>query len=231
MSTTTPDQGITRPVGGDLADVVNAMLNELTQLESRLNLRYTGVADRIARHAVGIEGEDSDLAAEDRADSYDGTNWISRTARGYYARKRRTTNAAAINNSTVLVSDATLVVPLGEANGTYPFGGRIWYDGAAAGDFKLAFTWPAGTTLAKWGFLVGNVTTATSVDRLVSAASGTALAAAASGVGTNTFVDFEGIITLGATTGNLQAQYAQNTADVSNLTIQAGSNLWVLREL
>lgn len=231
MSTTTPDQGITRPVGGDLADVVAAMLNELTQLESRLALRYTTFADRAARHPVAVEGELADLATENRRDAYDGANWVSATARGYYARKRRTTNAAAINASTVLVADATLTVALGEANGTYAFGGRIWYDGSTAGDFKLAFTWPAATTLSKWGFLVGNATTATSVDRLVSTASGTALAAAGLGVGTNTFVDFEGVITLGATTGNLQAQYAQNTSDATNLTIQAGSNLWVMREV
>jgi hypothetical protein len=175
-----------------------------------------------------VEGEIADLAAEDRADAYNGSAWISRAARGFYARKMRTTNAAAINNSTTLVADSTLTVNLAEANRTFQFGGRIYYDGSAAGDFKLALIWPAGATLSKWGFAGGAPATATNFERTVAAASGTSIPTAALGVGTTTFVDYWGVITLAGTTGNLQAQYAQQAADPTNLTIQAGSDLWVL---
>lgn len=228
MSTTTADQQITIPVGGDLADVVAATQNAVLGLEQRTNLRYTNFGDRAARHTVPVEGECSDLASEDRADSYNGSNWISRTVRGFYAWKLRTTNAAAINNSTVLVADSTLTVALGEANRTYRFGVRLYYDGSTAGDLKFTVVFPAGTTLSKWAVISADKTTATSVFRQVVTASGTTASVAAAGVGTNTFVDFEGVITLGATTGNLQVQYAQDTADATNLTIQAGSELWVL---
>jgi hypothetical protein len=227
MSTTTADQQIVRPVGGDLADVPTADINWLAGVEGRLNLRYTNFADRASRHTVPVEGESSDLAAEDRADSYNGTAWISRTVRGRYAHKFRTTNATPVNNSTTLVADSTLTVTLGEANRTFKFGGRIYYDGSAAGDLKLALVWPAGTTLSKWGGYNANITTATNLERPVITASGGTISVAGLGVGTTTFIDFEGIIILGATTGSLQVQYAQVAADPTNLTIQAGSELWV----
>lgn len=228
MPTDTADQQITRPVGGDLADVVTAFTNALADLETRLVLKYASFADRAGRHTVPIEGDDSDLAAEDRADTYNGSAWISRTARGFYARKLRTSNAAAINNSTVLVADSTLTVNLAEANRTYRFGGRIYFDGSTAGDFKMTLVFPAGTTLAKWGILTADATTATSVSRTVVTVSGNTADVAGAGVGTNTFVDFDGVIILGATTGNLQVQYAQRAADPTNLTVQSGSELWVL---
>lgn len=228
MPTDTADQQITRPVGGDLADVVTAFTNAIADLETRLVLKYTNFADRASRHTVPIEGDDSDLAAEDRADTYTGSTWISRTARGFYARKMRTTNAAAINNSTVLVADSTLTVALGEANRTYRFGVRLYYDGSTAGDIKFTVVFPAGTTLSKWGVITGDQATSTNVSRTVVTVSGNTAAAAGLGVAANTFVDFEGVLILGATTGNLQVQYAQFAADATNLTIQAGSELWVL---
>lgn len=228
MSTTTSDQGITIPVGTDPADNPQAFIDQTAGVESRLVLRYTDLADRTARHTAPIEGQLTDLATEDRMDAYDGATYISATVRGLYARRMRTTNAAAINNSTVLVSDATLTVPL-DVTGTYRFRGRIYYDGATAGDFKLAFTFPAvAANGAKWGLLGREAATATNVTALVATASGTAIAAGGSGVGTSTFADFDGFITTTAT-GNLVAQYAQNTADVSNLTIQFGSWLEVAK--
>jgi hypothetical protein len=228
MSTTTPDQGLTRPLGADAADVPAAVLNLLAQMETRLALKYANFADRASRHTVPVEGDDSDLAAEDRADAYDGAVWVSRARRGYYAWKLRTTNAAAINNSTVLVADSTLTVTLGEANRTMRFGGRLYYDGSSAGDLKFTLVFPAGTTLSKWAVISADKTTPASVFRQVVTASGTTASVAATGVGTNMFVDFEGVLTLAATTGSLQVQYAQDTADATNLTIQAGSELWVL---
>jgi hypothetical protein len=228
MPTTTADQQITRPIGADAADVPAEVVNWLAAVETRLNLRYANFADRASRHTVQVEGDITDLAAEDRADAWNGSAYISRTIRGYYAWKIRTTNAAAINNSTVLVADSTLTVALGEANRTYRFGGRLYFDAAAAADLKMTLVFPAAATLSKWGIQTADTATLTSLARTVVTASGTTAPVGAVAVGTTVFVDFEGVITLGATTGNLQVQYAQNTADASNLTVQAGSELWVL---
>lgn len=228
MSTTTTDQGIVIPIGTDAADNPQAFIDQTAGLESRVVLRYTDLANRTALHTAPVEGQLTDLAAENRMDAYEGSTYISATTRGLYARRMRTTNAAAINNSTVLVSDATLTVPL-DVTGTFRLYGRIYYDGSTAGDFKLAFTFPAvAANGSKWGMLGRLAATATSIEAAVATASGSALAAAGMGVGTSTFVEFDGFINITAT-GNLVAQYAQNTADATNLTIQFGSWLEVLK--
>lgn len=228
MSTVTPDQGIVIPVGTDAADNPQAFVDMIAGVESRLVLRYTTLANRTALHTAPVEGQITDLAAESRMDVYDGAGYVSLAARALYARRMRTTNAIAIISSTALVSDATLTVPL-DVTGTFRFYGRIYYDGSTAGDFKLAFTFPAvAASGSKWGLIGRDDGTATNVKAGVATASGTAISAGGNGVGTSTFVDFDGFINTTAT-GNLVAQYAQNTSDATNLTVQFGSWLEVVK--
>lgn len=227
MSTVTPNQGITIPVGTDGADNPTAFASFVAGVESRLAMRFTNLADRTARNPVPVEGQYADLAAEDRGDVYDGASYISATARGLYARRMRTSNAAAIVNNT-LVSDAVLTVPL-DVIGLFAFRGRIYYDASAIADFKLAFTFPTvAASGAKWGLLGRDITTNTNITAAVATASGTAIAAGGFGVGTSTFVEFDGFINTTAT-GNLVTQYAQNTTEATNMTVQYGSYLEVMK--
>lgn len=231
MPTTTPDQGISRPVGADLAAVVTAMQNTIADIETRLNLRYTSVADRTARHAVGIEGESSDVAAESWADSFDGAAWISRTARGYRAMKILNADATAINSGTTgiaFVNDPTLFAPL-EAAGSFAFGGLLFYDTPTAADMKMTFTWPGAPSASRWGATGRDATTTTNVAQGVVIVSGTAAVFGGLGVGTPAWVGFEGYIRNTGVAGNLQLQYAQNVADAGNFTVRAGSRLWVMK--
>lgn len=227
MSTNTPDQQITIPVGTDGALVPTAFNDFVADVETRLVLKYTDLADRTARHTAPLTGDTTDLAAEARTDTYNGAGYISQAARGLYARRMRTTDAAAIVNN-ALVSDATLTVAL-DAVGTYTFRGRIYYDASTVADFKLAFTFPAvAANGAKWGLMGRDATTATNITAAVATASGTAIPAGGNGVGTATFVDFDGFITVTAT-GNLVTQYAQNTTEATNMTVRFGSYLEVMR--
>jgi hypothetical protein len=228
MPTNTPDQQITIPQGTDLADVVNMVANMIADMETRLNLRYADAADRGVRHPVGTEGEDSDLAAEGWADSFDGVRWISRTARGYRGYKVRTADAPPVNNSIALVSDATLVVPI-EATGTFIWGFDVFYDAAAAADLRLAFTWPGAPAPARWGGVGRAPGTSTNIDTPVTTLSGTALQFGSIAVGTQSLVTGSGIIVNTGAAGNLQMQYAQAVADPSNLTVRSGSRLWALK--
>jgi hypothetical protein len=231
MSTVTPDQGITIPQGADLANVVAAMANAIANLETRLNLRYTSVADRTARHAVGIEGESSDVAAENWADSYDGAAWISRTSRGYRGMKILNADATAINSGTTgttFVNDPTLVVPL-EAAGSFLFGGHLFYDTPTAADMKMTFTWPGAPTASRWGATGRDPATTTNLAQAVIIVSGGTAAFGGLGAGTPAWVQFEGYIRNTGVAGNLQLQYAQSVADAGNFTVRAGSNLWVLK--
>lgn len=231
MATPTPDQGIPVPQGTDLASVVAAMQNAIAAIETRLNLRYANAADRTARHPGGIEGESSDLAAENWADSFDGAAWISRTARGYRGMKILNADATAINSGTTgiaLVNDPTLFVPL-EATGSFAFGGFLFYDSPTAADMKMAFTWPGAPTASRWGATGRDIATVTNVAQSVIIASGTSAAFGGLGVGTPAWVQFEGYIRNTGAAGNLQLQYAQQVADAGNFTVRAGSRLWVLK--
>ncbi len=228
MSTVTPDQGIIIPVGTDGADNPQAFIDQTAGVESRLVLRYTNLADRTARHTAPVEGQITDLAAESRADAYDGAAYISAGTRGLYARRMRTTNAAVINNSTALVSDATLTVPL-DVTGVFRYYGRIYYSCATAADIKAAFTFPAvAANGARWGAIGREAATPTNVETYVADGSGVVAILGGTGVAGIQFFDFDGFISTTAT-GNLVTQYAQNTANVSDLTVRFGSWLEVVK--
>lgn len=226
-----PDQGTSLV---DLADAANnqvAFANQYASLLSRMNLRYTDDANRALLHPANIDGEESYLTASNRKEVNNGTNWVSAHSAGLYTNAFRTTDAAAINNSTVLVSDGVLLSPLPTA-GRFQFSFVVFYDGSAAGDFKVAFTWPVGAT-ATWGAQGMATTGAASVGDgqfQALATSGTAVPFGAGGVGTPSLIIIgHGTINMGGTSGNLQMQYAQNTADPTNTIVRAGSRLQVWR--
>lgn len=231
MPTPTSDQGIPVPDGPDLAAVVAAMQNAIAAIENRLNLRYADAADRTARHPVAIEGESSDLAAENWADSWNGSAWISRTARGYRAMKILNADGVAINSGTTgaaFVNEPTLFSPL-EAAGSFAFGGVVFYDSPTTADMKMTFTWPGAPTASRWGAMGRDITTTTNLSQTVTTVSGTGAEFGGLGVGIPAWVVFDGYIRNTGLAGNLQMQVAQRVADPGNFTVRAGSRLWVLK--
>lgn len=232
MSTTTTDQGITRPIDADSADNPVAFINELAGVEPRLVRTYTNEADRTAKMVSLAENNLSGLASENRIEVYSGTTHISLYGRALWADLYRTADAAAINNSAVLVPDAVLVTALPIA-GRFHWNAVIFYDCAAAADIKVAYTIPAGATM-RWGghgpstAVAGNVGTG---QFLATTVSGTAIPYGGSGVGAaNTaMLILNGSVVMGGTAGNLQLQYAQNTADPSDLIVRTHSRMSVWR--
>lgn len=228
MPTNSADQQITTPIGTDSpARIATAFTDFLADVEGRLVARYASVADRTARHPVGVENEVSALADLNRVEVHDGTNHISLLTRSYSTFAHRTADAAAINNSTALVSDAVLLAPL-VTNASYYWDSFLFYDSSTTADFKVAYTWPAGAT-ARWGIM--GITTAGTTDMTVSTAnaSGTSLSCGGTGVGTVIWVKMEGFIDTVGTAGNLQTQYAQQALDATNTTVRRGSVLRVYR--
>jgi hypothetical protein len=230
MSTNTPDQQITIPVGPDLANNPLAFTDMIADVETRLVLKYTNEADRTARHTAPVEGDVTDLAAENRRDCFEGAVYYSDYTRGLFTKAFRTTDAAPINGSTTLVSDAVLLSALPTA-GTFMWEAMFFYDSSQTADFKVAYTWPAGA-VASWG-MKGLATTATATTGdgqfAVQTASGTATPVGGAAVGTRTICTTYGHIVMGGTAGNLQTQYAQNTSDATNTTVRIGSRLLVWR--
>ena len=229
MSANTPDQQITYPVGTDLADNPLAFLDMLADVETRLVLKYTNVADRTARHTAPTEGDLTGLASENRYDVYDGAAYVSLTSRSFHSYARRTVDGTAgtglVNNTTVLVNDPLLFGAV-DTGATYQWDATIFYDSAAAADIKFAFTTPTFSAM-RWS-LTGLATTAAAAEGDMKNAtigtSGIATQVGGIGVGTILTARIEGYIVTTAA-GNIQLQFAQQTADVSNTTIRNGSYL------
>ena len=231
MTTNTPDQGITLQVNADPANLPGAQTSEISGVEQRLVRTYTNLADRTARAAALPENGLSGLAAEDRIEVFDGVNWVSLYTRSLFQSVRRTSDAAAINNSTALVSDGTLVTTFPAVTGVYQWEDTILYSSSQAGDFKVAYLFTAGTVW--WGGIgLATAATATTGDGqwAVNTASDTAAPYGGAAVGTKLILKTWGEIALTGTGTSLTLRYAQNTADPTN-TIPAytGTNRKVWR--
>ena len=135
---------------------------------------------------------------------------------------RRTTDSSPVNNSTTLVNDSVLFWPL-TANVTYDFRIVILYTSNATANFKFAFTFPAGCRLdfGFVGLLLGGTNTVDSRAAINIASAGTVSIA---GGAAPEAVHINGTLSVGGTAGNLQLQFAQNTANASNTVVNAGSS-------
>lgn len=233
MTTTTPDQGITLPTDPDTADNPVAFTNFVGGVENRLVRRYTNLADRTARTTV-TENAVTALASEDRLEVGDGANWVSLLQRSFFVAARMSADQALTVSSTTLQNITSLVAAMPTA-GLFGFRAVLYFDGPTLGDIKFAFTWPVGVTNAKWSTIGPALAAAASVgDGVfgpVVTVSGTAinLGTAGAGLANASVAVIEGELTMGGTSGNLQLQAAQQTADAGTTTVRLGSKLWVWR--
>lgn len=233
MPTNTPDQGLTLPVDADTADNPVAFTSFVGGVENRLVRRYTNEADRTARTTV-TENAITALAAEDRVDIGDTVNWVSLIQRSFFTSARMSADQGLTVSSTVLQNITSLVSAL-PAAGLFGFRSVLYFDGPTTGDIKFAFTWPAGVTNPRWSSVGPALAAAASVgDGVfgpVVTASGTAInfGTAGAGLANASMAILEGELTMGGTSGNLQLQAAQQTADAGTTTVRLGSKLWVWR--
>lgn len=124
-----------------------------------------------------------------------------------------------VNNSTVLQNDNELLFPI-LANEKWTFISLIIYNSSAVADFKLDYTIPAG---ASGKFSSFNwVSSGVAGEYFIPIGSVTNAAGAAADMG----LLLSGYVANGATAGNVQFQWAQNTAEVSNTQVLLGS--WIL---
>ena len=141
---------------------------------------------------------------------------------------RKTANET-VNNSNTLQNDDTLLVAL-SANEVVAFMCFIIIDSGTTPDFQAAFTVPAAATLA-WGQagLASQNTASAFTYSVAVTVSGTAVAMGGVGAGSPMSVMLVGTVANGANAGNLQLQWAQNTANASDTIVYANSWLVALR--
>lgn len=234
MPANTSDQQITYPIGTDLADNPMAFLDMLADVETRLALKYTNVADRTARHTAPQVGDLTGLSTEGRYDVYDGAAYVSLNRRAYHAYARRTVDGTAgsglVNNSVALVNDPLLVLGV-DSGASYRWEGTIFYSSSTTADIQFAFTTPTFSSMRWAGTALATTATTNEGDmrNATVAVSGTGTQFGGIGTGSIITCEVKGFITTTAA-GNIQLQFAQQNLDATNTVIRNGSFLRVWRE-
>ena len=130
----------------------------------------------------------------------------------------------SVSSSTTLVDCNDLVVPVA-ANTVYAIDAAIFFTAGTTGDIKHAFTCPTGATL-RWGLIHQKQADGSTTISALEVASGNPEASSGSGA-SETWARISGRLSVGATAGNLQYQFAQDTSNATNTTIHEGSWLRV----
>lgn len=126
-----------------------------------------------------------------------------------------------VNNSVALVNDSALFVAVA-ANATYEIDAFVIYNSNGTANFKAQWAAPVGVS-GLWTIAAPAVGSGVSAPFLGSIAwNGLA---AVNGFGTDMFARVSGLLIVGANGGNLQLQWAQNTANASNTIVRATSAL------
>lgn len=130
-----------------------------------------------------------------------------------------------VNNSAALQDDNHLFYAMG-ANEEVEFEINGWFDSGTTPDIKHAVVVPAGAVLY-WSATGFDVSGTAYNDALVQTTSGTAGNQGGTGVGTLRHFRIKGYARTTGTSGNLQLQWAQNTANATDTTMHRGSSLKV----
>lgn len=146
-------------------------------------------------------------------------------AASYSTLVKKTANQV-INNSDVLTADSELKIPCA-ANKTYAFKGFIYCASSPTPDLKFSFSIPAAASIiGVHDALIGASGTATNVVGSVDLTIPVILTTSSSSVTVE--IGIKGLITIGATAGDVVFQWAQNTATVSDSVVYKGSHLEII---
>lgn len=135
----------------------------------------------------------------------------------------RKTADETVNNSSALQNDDVLAAAV-VASATYTFLLVVHHNSNATADIKFGWTVPTGTTMV-WGDVIVNTAGSLTVAANLTQSSVQAIG----GTAGDSFQAFRGVIIVSTTAGTVQLQWAQNTADVSNTKVLAGSYLILTR--
>lgn len=93
MPSTSPNQGLTLPIGSDANDIPGTFTSYNNGVENRLVQRYLNAADRTVRNAAPNTGEVSYLSSTDTHERFNGSVWTPFPGQ-VVARGSRTTNSS-----------------------------------------------------------------------------------------------------------------------------------------
>lgn len=133
--------------------------------------------------------------------------------------------ATTITNSTTLTTDPDLQIPITTSTGSFIFDAFLLYTGAAigTGDLKLTFAYTGTTTTNLYG--VNGITTSSTTAVNMGGNGFTGVSALGSNGGSFVTCQLQGSFIV-STTGTLQLQWAQNTANNTTGT-QLKTGCWL----
>jgi hypothetical protein len=126
-----------------------------------------------------------------------------------------------IQSDDSLNADAELLFPM-EANTTYRFRARIFYQTTANADFKYDYSGPASPT-AVWlrrQVMAANASAYSGIGTYLNLTPGAIAVLGGAGVG---LIELDGLIENGANAGNFQFSWAQNTSIAEDTSVKKGS--------
>jgi hypothetical protein len=167
---------------------------------------------------TGVNGGSYYNSSTNKMRCYEGGVWkdcISETTITKTADQTVTNNAAFQNDNTLLVAMA--------ANSSYNIDAVINFSStSAAADYKYTFTVPAGSTVA----ISATADTAAAAGTICNITTSGQTCTIASTAGYRGNITLKGYVRTGGTAGNLQFQFAQNTATGGqSVTVYQGSSL------
>jgi hypothetical protein len=130
----------------------------------------------------------------------------------------RKTADEVVNNSSVLQNDDELLLAMG-ANEVWEFSALIYCDIRANSDFKHTFTVPTGATGKWFNYKIVVDTAGTTNNPITATAFGTAVSIITGSDKLGSFHQIWGLVINGVNAGNLQYQWAQNTAYAENTKV------------
>lgn len=221
MPTNLPDQNWTVPAGPDPANNPLGFTDFAGDVLQTVLLRYPNTATRDAFNGSRVAGDLSFVTGRTWYDRWTGSKWLPAIPYSVSASADQT-----VNNTAVLVNSNQLILPLPVANTVYGVSVLARYSSNTTADIKFSFALPAGATAVFGGpFLdsaAGSATGSAFFGETITPA-----AVASGGTGTTAIVKIEASVSVGATTGNVIVQFAQNTANASNTTLNTLSYMTV----
>src|SRR5262245_50768918 len=135
----------------------------------------------------------------------------------------------SVTSSTTLQNDDELVLALA-ANSTYEIRSLLKIDGSTAGDIKVGFTGPSGSTplLFLDGLGIGATDGSGRVQFVIDSFASNG-SFGTTGVGDTRGLMVHGLVVIGSTAGNLQLQWAQGTSSAFATRVFANSFMWARR--
>jgi hypothetical protein len=140
----------------------------------------------------------------------------------------RKTADQTVTSSTTLV-DCTSMLLTVAANEIWRVSFNIIYSADGSPNIKFAFTFPASGRIIVGG--IGQNTAGATQWRLFEGTTTPTNTADFVGTGSSVqkWLALEGVFINAGTAGNLQLQFAQNTSNVNNTTVNANSTVWAVK--